>query len=87
MTGRRALITQDHHSLSGIGRAAANDEVAVPLGRHIPLLTLPDGPAVTSCAANDDWIEADLPVSINVLAEEVLLLDQFLRDQILALFD
>lgn len=38
-------------------------------------------------AANDDWIEEDLPISIGVIAEEVVILDGFLRSQILALFD
>jgi hypothetical protein len=38
-------------------------------------------------AANDDWIDLDLPIRLPVLKEEVFLLDAVLRSQILALFD
>ena len=88
MAGCRAFIKQsDEHGLWGDSRAAANDEPAVPLRADIPPLTIPEGLALPPHPANDDWIEEDLPVSINVLAAEILILDQFLRPQILALFD
>lgn len=88
MAGCRALITQtDHDDLSADRRGAANDKAAVPLGHDIPLLTLPEAAMLAPCPANDDWIEADLPSSIKVLTEEILILDQFLRGPILALFD
>ena len=88
MAGCRALIKQsDEHGSGDDSRAAANDEAAVPLRADIPLLTIQEGLALPPHPANDDWIEADLPVSINLLAEEILILDQFLRPQILALFD
>jgi len=88
MAGCRAPITRkEYHGLSDESRVAANDEVTLPLLTDIPLLTISKVPALPSCSANDDWIEEDLPVSINVLAEEVVLLHQHLRANILALFD
>ena len=88
MAGCRARITQkEYHGLSGESRVAANDEVALPLCKDIPLRATPEAPMLPPFPANDDWIEDDLPVSINVLAEEVVLLEQHLRANILALFD
>lgn len=88
MAGCHAFSTEtDPDGLSDGNRWAANDEAALPLRADIPPLTIPEVPALPPHPANDDWIEEDLPVSIKVLAEEILLLDQFLRPQILALFD
>lgn len=41
----------------------------------------------TVVAANDDWIDLDLPIKLPVLKEEVFLLDAVLRSQILGLFE
>ena len=88
MAGGRALITQkEYHGLPDESRVAANDEVALPICKDIPLQATREAPMLPPFPANDDWIDDDLPVSINVLAEEVVLLHQHLRANILVLFD
>jgi hypothetical protein len=88
MSRGRNVNRQDDQYAGTDGRdAAANDETAVPLCGIIPLLALPGLQALLPSPANDDWIETDLPGNISVLNEEIALLDQFLRAQILALFD
>ena len=66
---------------------AANDDPAIQSAKSIPSPTWTEVATPVPAPANDDWIEADLPIRISVLAEEITLLDQFLRPQILALFD
>lgn len=84
----RTVIRQDDQDAGTLGgRTAANDEAVMPLCANVAPLALPEMQALPASPANDDWIEADLPGSINVLVEEITLLDQFLRAQILALFD
>lgn len=88
MAGGRAAVRRTDGEISREGRSLpANDETGLPSQADIAPFSIPGGPALASCPANDDWIEDDLPVSIKVLADEVVLLDQHLRASILALFN
>lgn len=88
MAGCRAAVRRTDCEISRDGRPLpANDDAQLPFQADIAAFAIPGRPALASCPANDDWIEEDLPVSINVLADEIMLLDQHLRANILALFD
>mgnify|MGYP003577334653 CR=1 FL=1 len=80
MTSRVTVSQPDNDNAPIVFGHAANDNAAGLPGTDAPRCFSP-------AAANDDWIEIDLPISIGVLAEEVAILDRFLRSQILALFD
>lgn len=88
MAGSRAAIRRKDCEIAPRGSPLlANDETRWPSQANIAAITIPEAPVLLPSPANDDWIEDDLPVSINVLADEVVLLHQHLRATILALFD
>src|SRR3546814_17652838 len=79
MAGHCATLRADIDGSVEKCQPAANDAgVSASLPMDILPLTVKQSVEMPVSPANDDWIADDLPISIIVLADEVLLLDWFL---------